>query len=418
MSIYRDVRRLPAANYIQVKSDRIHIRPYWVLPQYGEAQARNDAEYTDQFQKLLGAAVGDRSRADRIAIELSGGMDSTSVAVVAASAAKVSGRLLTAYTRTCQKLLPDDQEGDYAAMVAAHLHLPVVFQPIDGYALFERCLDSELRTAEPCENPIFSGYHDFVTQVAGSGTRVLLTGQGGDALLEPSSNYFADLLRNGRIDRLLAEVYRHVSTTGSIRGMGLRSALLGPPRPPQWQRDFPDWVDAAFAKRTQLRDRWEAGWRTINESVGNYHQLRAPWVNAMFGGYDALRSPLVVRHPLFDLRLVSFLLTLPDYLKSGKRIVRQSMRGKLPEAVRTRPKTTLAGDNIRAKFAEKKSQIPVESLLTLVAGRYVDRARYLRYFEKYLAGEGTESTYSSHYIVSPMALNIWLTQHPVRNHQV
>ena len=66
--------------------------------------------------------VADRLRAEKVGIRMSGGIDSTALAVVAR---RVGGADLElhAYTSVFESLMPDE-EGRYAAMVAERLELP------------------------------------------------------------------------------------------------------------------------------------------------------------------------------------------------------------------------------------------------------------------------------------------------------
>ena len=57
--------------------------------------------------------------------------------------------------------------------------------------------------------------------------------------------------------------------------------------------------------------------------------------------------PLEVRHPLVDLRLVNYLLSIPPVPWCIKKeLLRVAMRGVLPEPVRLRRKAPLAGDPV------------------------------------------------------------------------
>ena len=79
------------------------------------------------------------------------------------------------------------------------------------------------------------------------------------------------------------------------------------------------------------------------------------------------------RHPLMDLRLVELLLKVPPVPWCvGKHLMREAMRGVLPEAVRTRPKTPLVGEP-RHPSAEPISRIWEEQIR-----RVPEIARYVR----------------------------------------
>jgi hypothetical protein len=57
------------------------------------------------------------------------------------------------------------------------------------------------------------------------------------------------------------------------------------------------------------------------------------------------------RHPFFDLRVARYLLAIPELPYSmDKYLLRATLRGMLPETVRTRPKTPLRADPLQAAF--------------------------------------------------------------------
>jgi asparagine synthase (glutamine-hydrolysing) len=60
--------------------------------------------------------------------------------------------------------------------------------------------------------------------------------------------------------------------------------------------------------------------------------------------------PVELRYPFFDARLMSFALALPSYPWCvNKTIQRDAMDGRLPDEIRLRPKTALAGDPLAAR---------------------------------------------------------------------
>ena len=114
---------------------------------------------------------------------------------------------------------------------------------------------------------------------------------------------------------------------------------------------YPSWLSPELEARLDLRNRWQQH-RVIRE----VDHLTRPYAYRIynhiaqsagfFDGYDAGSSglPLEYRHPLMDLRLLDYCLSLPlQPWVVKKNIMRDAMRGVLPEAVRKRPKSPLAG---------------------------------------------------------------------------
>ena len=79
----------------------------------------------------------DRLRTGRAGILMSGGLDSTGMAAIAGELAGIPPSLqLSAHTLVADRLIPD-RERYYAGIAGAHLGIPVYFQKVDDYALFE-----------------------------------------------------------------------------------------------------------------------------------------------------------------------------------------------------------------------------------------------------------------------------------------
>lgn len=408
-TVYHDIRRLPAASFATVKVDGCSIERYWSLPQYKDIRYKNIHEYSDHFMELFTQAVTDRSSTENIALELSGGLDSTSIAAIIAAQAKASGHpSITAHTLTCHELFPNDQEAYYAEMAALYLGIPVEFQANEDNALFHDFDNPKLHTSEPFINPDLAAHHSKLARIANTGAHVMLTGQGGDALYSGSSNYFADLLRQSSFIKFIVESCSHIKHRKSIAGMGLRSSFMRSTKSNPWQPDFPTWINTGFAERTQLHDRWNSWWHTWNHSSDTCHQLTRPWLSHLFESYEAPNLPVVVRHPFFDLRLVEFFMGLPNHVKHDKKILRVAMQGKLPDAILSRPKTALAGDHIRARLIMNKGQNSLQSNLAGVDNAYIEPLQYQQALIDFHASAGAESTWSSWLIVAPIALNHWL----------
>jgi hypothetical protein len=157
-----------------------------------------------------------------------------------------------------------------------------------------------------------------------------------------------------------------------------------------------------------LRGRWEK----FHEPPTPLHPARpyasliltSPKWASLFEEYDAGSTgfPLEFRHPLFDLRLASFLLSIPPVpwcIK--KRLLREAMRGTLPDSVRLRPKSPLGGDFNRALLRKAASQWIDTFPATEELARYVVRDDLPR-----IVGENESE--GLRIKRSPLNLNCWL----------
>ncbi|MES2937366.1 MAG: asparagine synthase-related protein [Pseudomonadota bacterium] len=410
-TIWRDARCLPPAHLLQVDAAKpATLGRYWDVPEPEPIRLRSQGEYVEAFTQVFTQAVTDRLPDGPVATHLSGGMDSTAIAAVAIAHARRAGHRVTAHHVSCHELLPEDEERHYAEMVASHLGLPLRCDELGRHPLFARSHDPSLATSMPFAYPHLAHHDDLIHQIAASGARVLLTGQGGDAVLTPSATYYGDLLRSGRWTALAREIAHHVRHTGSLAGMGLRSALLGRQAEPVWRPALPDWIDPAFARRVDFQARWDHAWKSYHGNIDAQHQLRQTWVSSSLQSAEVLKRPLVARHPFFDVRLVRFLLGLPNFMLVGKHVLRESMRGRLPEPVRTRPKISLVVDPVRSMVTDGKLGHVARPATESRGREYVLWDRHTDALRQFSEGRGSDSTWNNLLILAPIALKNWLDQ--------
>jgi asparagine synthase (glutamine-hydrolysing) len=82
-----------------------------------------------------------------------------------------------------------------------------------------------------------------------------------------------------------------------------------------------------------------------------YRDLHSPFWPYLFETYDAgyTLCPLAFRHPFFDVRLLTYLLAVPPmpwFL--NKKLLRDAMRGCMPEPIRRRAKTPMVSEPVSA----------------------------------------------------------------------
>lgn len=406
-TIYADIRCLPPASMLVLSGSGLQVSRYWQVPAHPETRLPDAAAYVQRFQELFEQAVRDRLPGGALALQLSGGLDSTAIAAVARSHTP-QGRM-TAYNLCAKSVVPEDEERHFAEVAARHLDIPLVSQDLGRYSTYERHGDPELATASPLVYPHLAAHYDTLQQIAKSGARVLFSGHGGDALFAPSASYYPGLLRTRRMFKLFKEVSHHVRHTGSLAGMGLRSALRPRPATAPWSPAMPDWIEPSFAARAGLQSRWNLGWKTVDEGVDAYHQLSQRWLSRHFEAVEILKLPVITRHPFYDVRLVEFMLGLPNFMLARKRVLREAIRAKLPESIWSRPKTPMPGDVMRAIVTKRKRDFLAQLDAEGPYPEQVIRERYMTAFASYCEGTGSDSTWNNTLILAPVALKNWLS---------
>jgi asparagine synthase (glutamine-hydrolysing) len=401
----RDIRRLPAAHAMTVSSEGLRIHRYWAAPTEGRVRYERAEDYVEHFQLLLQAAVADRIAPDRTGILLSGGLDSGVVAATARELSGGCGAELRAYTVVYESLIPD-QDGPHARQIGEFLKIPVQCIPMDGLRPFERWNEPETSSPEPVDDPFFAGLFDQFRTIA-TDCRVVLSGEGVDNLMHFEMLPFAkDMIRRREWSNLFAHTVRYFSVRPSIVPGIMRRArgLFGnDPHAPV----YPKWLAPDFARRLNLKDRakewreWPASPHPILPK--GHASLTLPQWAPLFelGDPGVTRYPVEVRYPFLDLRVVNFLMALPPFpWFFEKKLLRDTVIGRLPERVRTRPKTPLAGDPLAEHLKQLPSGWMNQVNWALDMDSYIDKS--------VLAAAGSGKNAQADITTRPLCLNFWL----------
>ena len=386
---FADIQRLPPAHALTWSSEKgLKVDRYWTLPNDPGVRYRAAGDYVEHFRYLLNQAVGDRLRTNRVGIEMSGGLDSSSIAATALGI--LSGQKapfdLQAQSVVYDHLIPD-QERHFSGLVAKHLGIPIQYIVADNYQLYENWDQPETCSPEPVHDPQ-AAMSAAAFRGAAAISRVFLTGWDGDALLSESLRpHFRTLAQNRQYLRLACDVARYSVLQRQLLPPGWGSWFRGrfakaSAEAPQ-EDGYPSWLSPELEARLDLRNRWrqhrafpriEHPTRPYAHSVYSCLAQSAGFFDSYDAGYSGL--PLEYRHPLMDLRLLDFCLSLPlQPWVVKKHILREAMRYVLPKAVRKRPKSPLAGfpqlELLKCTSPAAFDNFPIADDLA----RYVDTAK-------------------------------------------
>ena len=406
---FADIRRLPPAHLLTCERAQLSVRRYWELSVTTPVHYSRDAEYVEHFRELLDTAVGDRLRTQSAGVMMSGGLDSPTVAASAQRIFTRSGAVpgLHAYTEVFESLIPHE-ERHYATLVANALGIPIEFLVSGHLKIFERAEQPEFHSIEPAHKALPDTSPDHLRRIAAR-SRVALTGYGADpALCGRISVHFRQLIGTRQFGRALADAARFFAMQGRFSRLYLRTRWGIVFAPAKQSSTFPPWLNEEMESRFGLRDRWEA----VNQQMSATSAVRPEaqeamtnslWAN-LLESYDAgfTRVPVEVRHPIFDLRLVNFLLALPRLpWCSDKELLREAARGVLPDAVRLRRKSPLLAD-------------PLNAILQRPESAWVDQFKPVPELERYVVRNRIPVVYNepdpwaAWIHLRPLSLNFWL----------
>jgi len=371
---------------------------HWRLPDRGTIRYRRESEYAERFRELLAQAVRDRlpdGDSDPATVLMSGGLDSTAVAALAAGELASRGRRLHTVSWVFDDL-PRADEREFMEPTVDALGAEATWILGDDAWPLAGCLASPERHLGP-GSPYAAVYRRLRDRsyraVAGRGGSVLLTGECGDQLFMGAESWLRDLLAERRLVVATREAARGALGAGRGDRIGLRTAVASVLRVPSPRRGEPlverPWLTAEAQARLGDRTAEPASWpdwRPARRPVQAASVLDPRIAAAV--RQESARSAAAgveVRRPYRDRRLIEMVLAVPAHqlYRPGwpKWLTRQAMRDLLPEGVRRRRRRSSLYPLFRRGVAERERRT-VEALLDSPQAwwpRYV-RSSWLRGF--------------------------------------
>jgi asparagine synthase (glutamine-hydrolysing) len=350
------VRKLPPGETLTVRPGGAPVRSaYWVPGPRPLLSLGDRREYAGALAELLDVCAGAATAGERpVAAHLSGGLDSSAVAVVAQRALAARGRRLVRGFSWSPPPGPDADRDERARVLrlAELLGVPVSWTPItpdDLQADLARDLALEPNAATIYEQRVLAA-------AAREGIGVILSGWGGDegvsfnggghlacrAMRGRPTAFFRHTLASGRrADLRGARLARHLAVRtlddvlapmlpdGARRRLGRDTLGARRERRIDWAALHPLAPDMRREAQARLRDRSDARAGLV-AWMGNGH------LTTRLEGWAHLAGPhdLEYRFPLLDRRLLDLCLSFPDEVWAAdgyKRwVFRKAMEGVLP----------------------------------------------------------------------------------------
>jgi asparagine synthase (glutamine-hydrolysing) len=350
-TLYAGVRRLPPGCCLVVDDVQLRVAPYLDITQTPELRLASDAEYAEALRETLGLAVACRARGS-LGVMLSGGLDSSAMAALAATTLPRAGGITT-----LSAVFPEFEECDerpFQAAVAGRVgsrHIEVRPDPSGpaGDLASLRRVFSE---------PSFVGPHWLAWSVAEaarrSGVSTMFSGIDGDRVVSHGAGRYADLARARDFRGLAAELLA-VDDFGWSRRLrvGLGQALLG-----NLPEDVVSWLEVfdprqlgrfeprlrlmrpALLRRYEVRERLRAlPLRPRSGRDDHARSLLASDRNWDVELLDQLGAAFDIEfvQPFFDRRVMELCFSFPSSQKRrdgwSRFVLRQALRGLVPAEV-------------------------------------------------------------------------------------
>jgi asparagine synthase (glutamine-hydrolysing) len=379
-TVYKDIKRLaPAHTLFASRSGGSAVKRYWTLELDEPIAYRHKSEYLDHFHEVLACAVKDRLPQGRVGIAMSGGLDSTTLAAKAVEVTGDASRVV-AYTNYFDHLIPDEEQ-HFSALVAKKLKIAHTIRAVDdGYD--PRLSDLDIQPQEPGGPSMRNTFRRAVEAEMASQAKVWFYGEGPDnALTFEWQSYLRWLSARRDWMRLGNAVAQYVRGK-ELREWPITIKKLIPRRREAVtisQPGIPQWIHKNLVARLDLGARAHGSMDLRRQTRHWRPRAIASFTSANWQSYleshDSAISgtSLDCRHPFLDLRVLTFLLRTPPIpWARRKRLIREAMRGVLPEQVVTRDKAPLVADPCM-KVVQKTPLSPLSIGETLC--RFVDPAK-------------------------------------------
>jgi asparagine synthase (glutamine-hydrolysing) len=336
-TFFRGIRRLPGAHVLRFERGAISVERYWrpgavdVPPTYPEA--------ADELRELLHDSIRLRLRSDvPVGTSLSGGIDSSTVVILAAAIAGDHRR--HAFTARFPGFERDEwahaaSVAERAGVVEHHAVEPAATELLDD--LEQLVLDHE----EPVGSASIYAQWRVMAVAKDAGVVVLLDGQGGDELFGGYEISAGFALRAAGPRAALSELVANPSRAGVLGRSLAMDFLPRPLRRAYWRRVTTPYAAQEIASHAAAAERRREPWIQESSPLGRELLTQAFDTSLpqllRYADRSSMAHSRELRLPFLDRRIAEFAFSLPAGFVYGngrsKRILRDVGRGLVPDEV-------------------------------------------------------------------------------------
>ena len=379
-TFFESVMRLPPAHAMVIDSESVRRHRYWDLDPTRTVTLESDAAYERRFRELFEQAVESRLRTEMpIATSLSGGMDSSSVTVLARELLPDTETLHTFSNVYDEAPSSDEREFIESVIDREGIESYYVF-PEDSRGLLD---PEEMQTYldQPPHNMIHFAVRERTRRAAENDIGVILGGELGDSAIGYGLGVLPELFWTGRWPHLYTELRSMADILDAPVGHLFKHHVLTTfvPEPVgRWRRklrgeyhpllDENPTLDPGFAERIGLQTRYDEHRLRGSSVTPRARKLQRRSLltgrNATnFEVLDLIHAAFGIepRYPFADARLLEFSLAIPatQQFSDGwtRSIIRRSLGDLLPEKIQWRPWKTAVNEAFWNSLSREEDRV-------------------------------------------------------------
>ena len=368
LTFYESIKQVPPATYMIFTKDKVEVKKYWNPIEGKQLKLDSDEAYEEAFRTVFFEAVNCRLEVDgEIGIMLSGGLDSGSIACVAAKSLDQKSQRLKAYSAVPKAdyvdWLPKGTIADESKYIDELVrHYPNIdlnycaSDKLDAYNQMERL---SLIQESPYKYSANLFWIDRIAQLAKEdGCKVLLDGQSGNHTISYGniSDHIVTLINKRKLITAYREIMKYSRLHHRIPKSVIKHFILL--YVPQFMKDKWKRTKTENTKsmthliKKEFADQWKVNKYLKHNRQGKYYKKRQTVKdvreyicnNLLFSQSGASEARLSIeygmvrRDPSRDKRVIEFCMSLPaeQFVKDGmeRSLIRKSMKGILPDLIR------------------------------------------------------------------------------------
>lgn len=362
ISVFSEISEVAQGELIVISSQGVERKKRSLQEIFSSSEFSQKEHTVETYRAMLEAAT-DRTIQpnENYGIMLSSGMDSSSIAVLAAKKLHTQGRELRAYSW----MLPDDEQGDESEKIKELCRanaIPLTLFNGENFGSFDFLDRLYLYPESPQANLFWPVNQETHRLASRDGITKIYNGGYADMLFPARGNSLYETLRDKRFDlfgSILVDSFSRYGWRTFQRSPEIRKFIKGL-LPIRQKNNLPEheWLTNHIQQAKEREEEY-----TIDPNFEDFKYALSPLFTSTEGTdrYEGVLNGIekIIVHR--DIQLLHYSLGFPAYMTyrygMTKYFAREAMKGLLPESIRTQPRAGKLLPFVIRSFKRNRSQI-------------------------------------------------------------